>query len=360
MTGDPKKPSATSKDPLERLSNLGALAEKWEAKSREMKLIDPAELASHLKSRVIGQEAVIDSICSRLHRRMAAKRPRKPVAVVCFAGAPGVGKSYLAEVLAEKLYGSRKHYHFIEMAKFDQQHSASTLFGSPKGYVGSNEPGRIPRALRDVPNSVMVLDEFEKAHRSIHSQFLSAWNDGFVTELSDGSQYPTNETIFILTANSGQRRIAEYARDAKLSQDDLNKFARTALKDDNFAPEVLSRIDDVFAFRELSGLDIARVVALEIEKATRSYSLEIGGQGIDPEILLSAIEEFTQNAPSGGVREIARHIEDKIADGLIDARTNGATHVTFEADGPDVRVVPVTTDEAGQPATAEGERTETR
>jgi len=358
MTGDPKTSNATSTDPLERLSNLSALESGWITKGREMKLIDPAELASYLKSRVIGQNEVIDSICTKLHRRMAAKRPNKPIAVFCFAGAPGVGKSYLAEVLAEKLFGNRKHYHMIEMAKFDQQHSASTLFGSPKGYVGSNEPGRIPRALRDVPNSVMVLDEFEKAHRSIHSQFLSAWNDGFVTELSDGAQYPTNETVFILTANSGQRRIAEYARDKKVAQDDLNKFARSALRDDNFAPEVLSRIDEVFAFRELTGLDIARVVALEIEKATRSYSLEIAGQGIDPEILLSAIDEFTKNAPAGGVREIARHIEDKIADGLIDARTQGATHVMFEADGPDVRVVPVSPDAAQEEA--ERERTAPR
>ena len=104
---------------------------------------------------------------------------------------------------------------------------------------------------------------------------------------------------------------------------------------------MLSRIDDVFAFRELTGLDIARVVALEMEKATRSYSLEIAGQGIDPEILMNAIEEFTASKPEGGVREIARHIEEKIADGLIDARTSGSTHVMFEADGTDVRVVPV-------------------
>jgi ATP-dependent Clp protease ATP-binding subunit ClpA len=113
------------------------------------------------------------------------------------------------------------------------------------------------------------------------------------------------------------------------------------LEDAQFAPEVLSRVDDVFAFRELAGLDIARVVALEIEKTAKSYSLEIAGQGIDPEILMTAIEEFTENKPSGGVREIARHIEDKIADGLIAARAEGAKSVMFEADGPDVRVLPV-------------------
>jgi ATP-dependent Clp protease ATP-binding subunit ClpA len=306
-----------------------------------LKLIDPVELARHIKSKVIGQDAVIDSICTRLHRRMAAKRPNKPIAVFCFAGAPGVGKTYLAQVLSEKLYASPKHLHYIDMTKYDNESGSWSLFGASKGYMGSNEPGLIPRVIRDVPNSIVLLDEIEKAHRSIHTQFLSAWNDGFVTERSDSSKQSTSETIFIMTTNAGSRRIAEYARDSKISQEDLNKFARSALRDAQFAPEVLSRIDDVFAFRELAGLDIARVVALEIEKATRSYNLEIAGHGIDPEILMSAIDAFTHTKPEGGVRDIARHIEERIADGLIDARTNGATKVMFEANGEDVRVIAV-------------------
>lgn len=362
MSGDAKKPAAPSRDPLERLSNFDVLADKWQAKSRELTLIDPVDLASYLKSKVIGQNAVIDSVVTRLHRRMAAKRPNKPIAVFCFAGAPGVGKTYLAQVIAEKLFGSSKHLHYIDMTKFGSEASSWTLFGSAAGHVGSGKPGLIPRSLRDVPNCIMLLDEIEKAHRSILTQFLSAWNDGFVTELSDGSKHSTRETIFIMTTNAGKGRIEEYARDPKITQDELNKLAKSALQDAQFAPEVLSRVDDVFAFRELAGLDIARVVALEIEKATKSYNLDIAGQGIDPEILMSAIDEFTHNKPGGGVREIARHIEDKIADGLIDARASGATHVMFEADGSDVRVIPVTPDAGEAEATAaqESEQSATR
>lgn len=355
MTGDAKKPTAGNRDPLARLSNFDVLSDKWEAKSRELTLIDPVELASYLKSKVIGQNSVIDSVVTRLHRRMAAKRPNKPIAVFCFAGAPGVGKTYLAQVLAEKIYGSPKHLHYIDMTKFGSEASSWTLFGSAAGHVGSSRPGLLPRYLRDVPNSIVLLDEIEKAHRSILTQFLSAWNDGFITELSDGSKHSTNEAIFIMTTNAGRSRIAELARDPKITQEELNKLAKSALQDAQFAPEVLSRVDDVFAFRELAGLDIARVVALEIEKATKSYNLEIAGQGIDPEILVSAIDEFTQNKPAGGVREIARHIEDKIADGLIEARRNGANEVMFEADGSDVRVVAVPPVEAEQPAASSNE-----
>ena len=349
----PGKPPADNRDPLARLSDLSALQKGVSSLLETLTEIDPVELAASLKARVIGQNQVIDSICARLHRRIAAKRPNKPIAVFCFAGAPGVGKSYLAENIAEKLYGNRKHYHFFEMAKFNHALTASGLFGVQQGLVGYGQKGALTRALRDVPNSIIVLDEFEKAAREVHTQFLSAWNDGFITEQSDQSKHSTREAIFILTVNSGARQIAEYARsNPSIAQDDLNKFARGALQDDKFAPEVLSRIDDVFAFRELAGLDIARVVALEMEKSARSYGLDIAGGGIDPQILITAIDTFTKTKPEGGVREIARHLEDRIADGLIAAKRKRAKQVMFEADGEDeIRVVPIEDSGDGAAAT---------
>ena len=225
MTADAKKPVAGSRDPLIGLSDFDALSKMWEAKSRELTVIDPIELASFLKSKVIGQNSVIDSVVTRLHRRMAAKRPNKPIAVFCFAGAPGIGKTYLAQVLAEKLFGSPKHLHYIDMTKFGSEASSWTLFGSAAGHVGSGKHGLIPRNLRDVPNSIVLLDEIEKAHRSILTQFLSAWNDGFVTDLSDGSKHSTREVIFIMTTNAAKSRIEEYARDPKITQDEINKLA---------------------------------------------------------------------------------------------------------------------------------------
>lgn len=337
MSGNEKSPGA-SHDPLHGLTDFEKLTEMFGEKEKSLRLIDAAELAAYVKSRVIGQDAVIDSICTRLHRRMAIDRSKatRPIAVFCFAGAPGVGKSYLSKILAEKLFGSTKHLAFFEMGQLRDAHAASTLFGQPPEYRGGR--GQLSKALRDVPNSIILLDEFEKAHRDIHLRFLSAWNDGFITDLHDGLKYSTKDAIFILTVNAGSRQIAERARDKSVSQDDLNKFARNALQDAQFAPEVLSRIDDVFAFRELEGLDIARVVALEIQRKARDYGLEIAGGGIDPRILMTAIEEFSLNKPEGGVREIARHIEEKIADGLIDAKSRGSDKVVLEADGNEVVV----------------------
>src|SRR5262245_12461482 len=77
-----------------------------ESEPKAPTLIDEVELAGYLKSRVIGQNEVVSALSRRLRQRLAARRPAKPIAVFCFAGPPGVGKTYLAQVLAEKLYGS--------------------------------------------------------------------------------------------------------------------------------------------------------------------------------------------------------------------------------------------------------------
>ncbi len=306
-------------------------------KGAELVTIDAEDLAARLKAKVIGQDHVIDQVAQILRRRVAARRPDKPLAVFCFAGPPGVGKTHLAKVLAQTLFGGNNSLHFIDMS----QNAASSLFGSPRGYTGSENYGQVTTALRDAPRSVMLLDEFEKADPEVHKRFLTAWNDGFATETSDGSKLPTNETIFILTTNAAARRISEMANEHKGSPEDLDRIVKSTLADANFAPEVLSRIDEVFAFRDMRGLDIARVVALEIENIAHQFNLEIAPGGIDPQILLKAIDKVTEMGAKGGVRDISRSLEKQISDGLVDARLGGATHVRLEADGDKIRVIPV-------------------
>jgi ATP-dependent Clp protease ATP-binding subunit ClpA len=336
-------------DVLDRLTNRSALEKAYEARSQRLITIDADDLAGRVKARVIGQDEAVGAIAAQLRRRIAAQRRDKPLAVFCLAGAAGVGKTHLAKVLAEEMYGDRGHLHFFDMSQFGQAHAAASLFGQARGYVGSQSYGSLTAALRDVPDAIVLLDEFEKAHPEVHKRFLTAWNDGFVTELSDGARVPTSEAIFILTTNAASLRIGEIAAQAHADAEEAGRLAKAALADAQFAPEVLSRIDEVFAFRPLQGLDIARVVALEIEALARQFGLQIADGGIDPNILLEAIETLSQRM-HGGVRDISRAIERQVTDGLIDARAASATGIRLLAQGAAIRVVAVTAGDGRQPS----------
>jgi ATP-dependent Clp protease ATP-binding subunit ClpA len=313
-------------DILDRLSNRQALVEKLAAEPDTI-FIDADKLSLALKSRVIGQDAVCDDMASQIRRRLALKQREKPVGVFMLAGPPGTGKTYLAKCVSQEL--NRKLLH-LDMTQFASGgHGATQLFGSSKGYVGSDSYGKLTSGLRDSPEAVVLLDEFEKAHADVHKNFLTAWNDGFVTEASDGKQISTTRAIFVLTTNAATEALHALAASYSDQPDELRRASVSALREAGFAPELLNRIDRIFIFKTLTGLDIARVAALEMESMIKSYGLEVADGGIDPDLLFDMMRRQDRLGSAASSRDLVRTIEESIGDSLIDAKQRGNTRVTL-------------------------------
>lgn len=261
--------SVTDEDVAEVVAMMSGVPIQKVAQDEMKRLIDMEELLQNI---VIGQSEAISKIVRAIKRnRTGLKDPNKPIGNFIFLGPTGVGKTYLAKMLAKYMFDSESALIRIDMSEYMEKFAVSRLVGAPPGYVGYEDGGQLTEKVRRKPYSIILFDEIEKAHPDIFHLLLQVLDEGQLTD-SLGRKVDFKNTIIIMTSNIGSRQLKDFgqgigfntsAREAGKSTYS-QQIIEGALKK-HFAPEFLNRIDDVIVFGDLQREDIFKIIDIELK-----------------------------------------------------------------------------------------------
>ncbi|MEQ9825201.1 MAG: ATP-dependent Clp protease ATP-binding subunit [Puniceicoccaceae bacterium] len=285
------------------------------------------QLESELQKSIIGQDAATQVIAKALRRSRAdLKDPRRPIGSFLFLGPTGVGKTHLAKILAEYMFGDRDSIIQIDMSEYMEKFSVSRLIGSPPGYVGHEEGGQLTEAVRRKAYSVVLLDEIEKAHPDVVQLLLQVLEDGRLTD-SLGRRVDFRNTILIMTSNVGAHLIQKNSFMGFAPADDLD-FSYEKVKDKIldetkkvFKPEFLNRLSDIVIFRSLERESISKIVSLEL----KVVSDRLHQRDIKLDITEAAREFLVDKGwdEKYGARPLRRAVERYVEDALAESILSG-------------------------------------
>ena len=192
---DEKRASVDEDDMLHVIADwTGIPLNRMEAKESKKLL----KLESELRKLIIGQDFATEVVSKALRRSRAdLKDPKRPIGSFMFLGPTGVGKTHLAKVLAERIFGDQESLIQIDMSEYMEKHAVSRMIGSPPGYVGHEEGGQLTEAIRRKPYAVILFDEIEKAHPDVAQILLQILEDGRLTD-SLGRKVDFRNTILIM------------------------------------------------------------------------------------------------------------------------------------------------------------------
>ncbi|HEY3328484.1 MAG TPA: ATP-dependent chaperone ClpB [Capsulimonadaceae bacterium] len=286
-----------------------------------------------LHKRVIGQDEAISLVSDAVLRaRAGIQDPRRPIGSFIFLGPTGVGKTETAKALAEALFDSEANLIRIDMSEYMERHTIARLIGAPPGYVGYDEGGQLTEAVRRHPYSVILFDEFEKAHQDVANLLLQILDDGRLTD-SQGRTIDFKNTVVIMTSNIG----SQYLLDASMMGGEVSEGAREAVLAElrnHCRPEFLNRVDDIVLFKPLGRAQIERIVdimlnsirerladrniSIEMTEAARQY---IALQGYDPVYGARPLRRYLQ-----------REVETRLARSLIGGTVSDGDTVLVDTD----------------------------
>jgi len=290
------------------------------------------KLEENIRSRVVGQDEAVTAISEALRRaRTDIRNPNRPIGTFLFMGPTGVGKTYLAKVVAEEFFGGKDNMIRLDMSEYQDISSIEKFLGSNsgEGVLGQTSISLVDR-IKSTPNSVVLFDEMEKANPKILDLFLQIFDDGILTS-SQGETVDFTNAIIICTSNIGSRILLESLNQKNVLWEEAKQRALLELRQ-SLKPELLNRFDRIIVFSPHDMKNLANIATLQLtELAERLLQKGITIKWSEQIPMLIANKT---NDPGNGARPLARYIQDniegQIAKGIIDGSLKPGEEITIK------------------------------
>lgn len=256
-----------------------------------------------LNENIIGQEEAVEKVIAQLsYIEKGIIEANKPLGIFMFVGPSGVGKTELAKQIAKTYFGSDDSYIKIDMAEFKEPHSVSKIIGSAPGYVGYDNQTLLIDRIKKRPNSVVILDEIEKAHKDVINLFLNVFDEGYFFDAKK-RKIDFSNSIIIMTSNLGCGND-----NSSLGFLNVSKEKEEMMKAINsyFSFEFLNRIDEVIYFNSLDVESSKEVVNKCLKSYEEKFDFEINLESFVEEIIKN------DNVKKYGARFLKREVKKKI------------------------------------------------
>lgn len=291
-------------------------------------------LEKYLKERVIGQNHAIEAVVSALKRSQTGLNDaNRPLGVFLFAGSSGIGKTHLARELHAYLFGDKYDIIRVDCGEFQHKHENQKLMGSPPGYIGHDEGGQLTNQITQHPDTVVLLDEVEKAHPDLWNTFLRVFDEGIITN-NKGEHVSFRNAIIIMTTNLGNDKIVDSLVGKGIGftartevqtktiaippRPQVERLASDSIRK-TFRSEFLNRIDKIIVFNHLTQGDYSKIAELELQTiddklAKRGTSLRFDDSAINA-LIVNGVDTVKG---ARGMAQVRRdEIEDRLADILL-------------------------------------------
>lgn len=315
--------------------------------------IDPKAIFNEITSRIIGQPYAIETLRKLTQSLVFRLDPtsNKPLATALFTGPTSTGKTETAKAIADSLYPGTHALFNLNMPDFKTEESDELM------------RRRVGERVRHQPNSVVLFDEFEKAHQSVKDSFLAMLDEGIVTfttynreGLEESHSVSLRNTVIIATTNAGSNIFQDdgkYSQELKYSQsgnehtrkiamdaeiESLMKRLRNNLQTNGFKPELLARFNRIVPYRNLPEKTLLDISERELDMLAKKFK-DLRGITItyneprdwkqqdtrypyvarDVALYITFTRMNSNDAKNSGARRIKNEVNSLVYDAIVDS-----------------------------------------